>query len=152
MTSKKSEPRRKRGRPTDYREAYCAQVVKLGRDGKSHAQIAASLGVSRQTLHNWADAHPEFLDAITHARDLAQAWFEDQGQSGLLIPGFNAALWAKQVSARFPAEYTDRQKRELTGANGGPIETRVADMSPEQRREEIKRLLKENPELAKATS
>ncbi len=44
------------------------------------------------------------------------------------------------------------EKVEHTGANGGPIETRVADMSPEQRREEIKRLLKENPELAKATS
>lgn len=110
------------GRPTDYRDEYCARVVELGREGKSHAQIAAALDVSRQTLHNWANAHPEFLDAITHARDLAQAWFEDKGQIGLMTPGFNASLWAKQVSARFPDDYTERQKREVTGANGGPVE------------------------------
>lgn len=110
------------GRPTDYRAEHCAQVVELGRQGKSHAQIAAALDVARQTLHNWAAVHPEFLDAITHARDLSQAWFEDKGQGGLEMPGFNASLWAKQVSARFPDDYTDRQKRELTGANGGPVE------------------------------
>ena len=110
------------GRPTDYREEYCAEVVELGRQGKSHAQIAASLDVSRQTLHNWANSHPEFLDAITHARDLAQAWFEDKGQAGLETPGFNASLWAKQVSARFPDDYTERQKREVTGKDGGPVE------------------------------
>lgn len=46
--------------------------------------------------------------------------------------------------------FTD--KVEHTGKDGGPIETRAAEMTPEQRREEIKRLLKENPELAKATS
>lgn len=110
------------GRPTDYRPEYCEEALNLGREGKSHAQIAAALDVSRQTLHNWAKAHSEFFDAITHARDLAQAWWEDQGQIGLTTSGFNASLWAKSVSARFPDDYTERQKRELTGANGGPVE------------------------------
>lgn len=41
--------------------------------------------------------------------------------------------------------FTD--KVELTGANGGAIETRSSEMTPEQRREEIKRLLAENPAL-----
>lgn len=41
--------------------------------------------------------------------------------------------------------FTD--KVELTGKNGGPLETRGAEMTPEQRREEIKRLLAENPAL-----
>ena len=115
--------KRGRGRPTDYRSEHCERVLELGRIGKSHAQIAAALDVSRQTLHNWAKAHPEFFDAITHARDLAQAWWEDQGQEGLVMPGFNASLWAKSVSARFPDDYTERQRRELTGADGGPVQT-----------------------------
>lgn len=110
------------GRPTDYLPEYCERVIELGREGKSHAQIAADLDVSRQTLHNWAAVHPEFMDAITRARDLAQAWFEDRGQKGLETPGFNASLWAKQVSCRFRDDYTEVQKREVTGANGGPVQ------------------------------
>jgi hypothetical protein len=53
---------------------------------------------------------------------LSQAWFEDRGQSGLETPGFNANLWVKQVQARFRDEYTETQKRELSGPNGGPIQ------------------------------
>jgi hypothetical protein len=41
--------------------------------------------------------------------------------------------------------FTD--KVELTGKNGGPLETRSNEMTPEQRRDEIKRLLAENPGL-----
>ena len=96
-------------RPTDYDPAHCDRVIELGRLGKSKAQIAADLDVARQTLDNWAAVHAEFLDALTRARDLAQAWWEDQGQSGLTTSGFNASLWAKQVSCRFREDYTDRQ-------------------------------------------
>lgn len=106
------------GRPTDYRPEYCERVIELGRAGKSHAQIAADLDVARQTLRNWAEEHPEFLAAITRARDLAQAWFEDKGQAGLETPGFNASLWAKQVSCRFREDYTETSKTELSGPGG----------------------------------
>ena len=111
------------GRPTLYRPEYCERVIELGRKGKSPAQIAADLDVARATLVLWAEAHPEFMAAFTRARDLAQAWFEDKGQEGMFIPGFNASLWSKQVSSRYPDDYTERQKRELTGAEGGPVET-----------------------------
>lgn len=114
------------GRPSEYRPEYCERVIELGRQGKSHAQIAADLDCSRQTLYAWQAAHPEFLDAITRAKDLAQAWFEDKGQAGLDASGFNASLWAKQVSCRFREDYTDTQRQELTGKGGGPIQhTRV---------------------------
>ena len=106
------------GRPTDYRPEFCEQVVELGKQGKSHAQIAASLGCSRQCLYEWQSVYPEFSYAIKYARDLAQAWFEDIGQVNMVAPtqGFSAALWAKQVSCRFADDYTDKQKQEVTGA------------------------------------
>lgn len=112
------------GRPEEYKPEYCEKVIELGRLGYSHAMIAAELDVARQTLHNWSDRHPEFLDAITRARDLAQAWFELKGMNGLETPGFNASLWAKQVSCRFPDDYTEKSKTELTGANGGPVQVK----------------------------
>ena len=117
------------GRPTDYRPEMCGQVVELGRQGKSHAQIAAALDVARKTLYEWQERYPEFSDAITHAKDLAQAWFEDMGQSGLVMPGFNASLWAKQVSCRFREDYTDASKIEHSG-NVLPTRIELVTVSP----------------------
>lgn len=110
------------GRPSDYRPEYCERAVELGRQGKSKAQIAADLDVCRNTLDNWAREHAEFLSAITRARDLSLAWWEDKAQSGLETSGFNASLWSRSMAARFPEDYTERQKREVTGKDGGPVE------------------------------
>jgi hypothetical protein len=52
-------------------------------------------------------SHPEFLEATTHARDLAQQWWEDAGQVGMLTPGFNASVWAKNISARFREDWSE---------------------------------------------
>ena len=113
------------GRPSEYLPEYCEAVVELGKLGFSHAMIASEIGVDRQTLRNWAAVHPEFLGAITHARDEAQAWFERKGMIGLETNGFNASLWAKQVSCRFPDDYTDKTKQEVSGNSS--LEIRFVD-------------------------
>lgn len=122
------------GRPTEYRKEMCEQVIELGRIGKSHAQIASTLDVSRETLYTWQDTYPDFLDAITRARQLAQAWFEDMGQAGLVMPNFSASLWAKQVSCRFPDDYREVTRQELTGKDGQPIRVKreASDFSDEE--------------------
>ena len=109
------------GRPTAYREEYCERVIALGRLGKSKAQIAADLDVTRNTLKNWAAEHPEFLTAMERAEDLAIAWWEDSGQAGMFVRGFNAALWSRSMAARFPADYREERRMELTGAGGVPL-------------------------------
>lgn len=109
------------GRPTDYKPEYCQRVIELGREGKSKVQIAADLDVAKQTIDNWAVAHPDFLDSLTRARDLAQAWWENTGQTGMTAQTFHASLWAKQVSCRFPDDYREVTRQELTGKNGEPI-------------------------------
>lgn len=96
------------GRPTAYDHTYCAKVLEWGRAGKSRAWIASEIGVVRQTLHNWEEAHPEFLDAMTRARDLAQRWWEDAGQEGLADPKFNASVYGKSMAARFPDDWRDK--------------------------------------------
>lgn len=117
-----TEEKRPVGRPSEYRAEYCERVIELGRLGKSPSQIAAALDVARDSLYNWAETYPEFLAAFTRANHLAQAWFEDMGQQGLTTPGFNANLWSKQVSARFREDYTETQRREHTGKDGGAVE------------------------------
>lgn len=89
-------------------------------EGASVVQMAARIGVTRQTLHNWAAQYPDFLDAFTLAREASQAWWEDRARDGLTNRDFNAALWAKVTGARFK-DYQPAAKLELSGPEGGPI-------------------------------
>lgn len=114
------------GRPSGYDPAYCEMVLAWGAEGKSKAWMAAKLGVVRQTLENWAQEYPDFLDAITRSRDLAQAWWEDIGQDHILSkPGggtLNAGVYSRSMAARFPEDWREKTETALTGANGGPVQ------------------------------
>lgn len=111
------------GRPTDYDPAYCDKVREWGRLGKSKAWMAAELGVVRNTIDNWADTHPEFLSAFTHAMELSQQWWEDAGQVGMVENAINASIWSRSMAARFPADWREVKGTELTGKDGAPVET-----------------------------
>lgn len=107
------ESARSVGRPTDYDPSFCDRVVDLGREGYSKAMIAAELGVVRQTLDNWASRHPEFVDAITRAREFSLAWWERQGHKGIWSRDFNANAYRLQMLNRFPDDW--RERVELRG-------------------------------------
>lgn len=109
------------GRPTEYREEFCQTVVRLGREGKSKAYMAAELGCSRQTLDNWTATYPEFLDAMTRAVALSQAWWEDAGQNGMTADKFNGSVWSRSMAARFPDDWRETNRQEHSGPNGGAI-------------------------------
>lgn len=109
-------------RPTDYREEYCEDVLDYGRAGKSVTWIATEIGVCKQTVHNWMAAHPEFLDAMTRAKELAQRWWEDAGQDGLTAGGFNGSVWSRSMAARFPDDWREIKGTELSGPGGKPFE------------------------------
>jgi hypothetical protein len=118
------------GRPTDYRPEYCESVIKWGMQGKSLTWMAAELGQSKQTLHNWMAAHPEFFDAITRARAQSQKWWEDAGQNAMLMPGFNASVWAKSMAARFPEDWREKNETTVQGPNGGPVQVTKIEIVP----------------------
>lgn len=106
------EPKReapKFGRPTKYRPEYCQRVLDLGFEGNSKAQIAREIGVDRNTLDDWAKAHPEFSRALKMAKHLELAWWEDQGKAGLAMGrDFNAVAFIFQVKNRFRDDYLEK--------------------------------------------
>lgn len=128
--SNKQKP--KPGRPTDYRSEHCARVIELGRAGKSRAQIAAVLDISRQTLDNWQAAHPEFLEAMTRAKDLSLAWWETAGQEGIFERSFNATAWGLQVRNRFPEDYRDKTELHHTGNGARSMTIITPTMTPQE--------------------
>lgn len=99
------------------------EVIELGKQGKSKAQMARHFDVSRDTIYEWAKSHPEFSDALTRAMDYAEAVWEDKADSGIESMGFNSSLWGRVMSARFPATYRETSRTEVTGANGGAVKT-----------------------------
>ena len=84
-----AKPIPKIGRPTNYKPEYCQRAIDLGNQGYSLAMIIADIGAgSRQTIENWKKAHPEFLDAITRAHELALAYWERLGLANTGEPRF----------------------------------------------------------------
>lgn len=132
-----AEEKRPGGRPQSYTPEMCRQVEELGERGKSFTQIAVKLGVTRQTLHNWAKRHPEFFDALTRAREAALAYWEDFGEAGITAEKFNAAVWSKIIASRWPEEYGKETAPELrTVVDTGDMKPKTLDLSvvdPEHR-------------------
>lgn len=123
-----TDARRPVGRPSEYDPAYCDRVIALGKQGYSRAEIASDLDCSRQTLANWEKEHSEFLDALKRARDESLAWWEQQARKGLTNKNFNATIWSKSVSGRFPDE-PYRERVQLTGKDDGPLRHQVVDLT-----------------------
>ena len=75
--SKSCQPKPKNsagGRPTNYRAKFCQSIIRFMSRGYSLTAFAASVGVSRQTIQNWAEHHGEFFDALTKARAV-RTWY-----------------------------------------------------------------------------
>lgn len=110
------------GRPTKYDPAKMVPVImKLARVGASRVEIAAELGVVKQTLYNWEDEHPDFVEVMKEARDVSQAWWEKQGRKGIWSRDFNAPAYSLQIRNRFPDDWRDRKDHELSGPGGQPL-------------------------------
>jgi len=113
------------GRPSLYDPKYCEEVIALGKLGKSVEQIASTLGFSLRVLYHWRDKHDEFLHALEYAKELEQAWWEDQAHAYMVEtkegPKLNSSLWSRSMAARFPKKYRESTKTEITGADGAPL-------------------------------
>jgi hypothetical protein len=61
------------GRPTDYKEEYNEQTIKLCKLGATDKELADFFGVVEATINNWKLEHPEFLESIKAGKTLADA-------------------------------------------------------------------------------
>lgn len=118
------------GRPTDYKPEYCDKVIELGRSGASKAEMAHAIGISRNTLDNWADANPEFLRAVKESQSFSQGWWESEGRKATFggTPGFNATSFIFNMKNRFAADWKDKQEVE----HSGEVKHSAADMTDDE--------------------
>ena len=67
---------RRLGRPTSYRSEFCEAVIEDAALGHTLTATAAMFGVTRQTLNDWRQAHPEFGEAVEKAGAIRQRFYE----------------------------------------------------------------------------
>jgi transposase len=106
-----------------YRPEYCELAIEIGKRGGGPNDIACEIGVLRENLYEWAKVHPDFLTALRKAKQHEQKWWENKGIEGLGADKFNAVVWKVSMQARFRDDYTERKVTELTGKDGGAIQT-----------------------------
>jgi hypothetical protein len=116
------------GRPSKYNPAMCGLVVECGKKGYSKTQMCCELRITRSTLYAWEKLHTDFSDALGMAMTYSQAWWESRALWGITQPSkaFNAGLWGKIMSARFPASYRETSRTRVSGIEGTPIPVTVA--------------------------
>lgn len=77
-TTRKNTPEKstKFGRPTKYDKKYCDVVIDYMSRGYSKEACAGAIGISKNTLYEWAKKHEDFKDAISIGEARSQLFWE----------------------------------------------------------------------------
>ena len=131
------------GRPTDYLKEFAERVETFCGSGYSLTAFAGEIGVCRATINNWCGEFPEFLEAVNRAKAARARWWEDRAreiaQNG--GPGGQATMVIFGLKNHAPDDFREVTRQELTGKDGGPIETQ--SLTPEQRAQRAVALIDE---------
>lgn len=121
------------GRPSTYlanADAVDHLVLECGANGYSYAQIAACIGVSRDTLNRWAKEHARLAEVLDRANTLSQAWWEGRAMDGTANARIGGTIWHKSMAARFPHDYADRVEQGSIGDGARVTEIRWKVVDP----------------------
>lgn len=133
------------GRPSKFDTVKCAQAEKLCKLGAKDKELAAFFEVAESTLSKWKVDYPAFSEALKKGKEIADAEVGErlfQRATGYSHPDVHISNYQGEVTQtpitkhyaadtvacifwlknRRPDLWRDRQ--EITGRDGGPIETR----------------------------
>jgi len=124
----------KAGRPSTYSEKTADEIVQRMIEGESLTAICKDEKMPpRVTVYAWFDKHPDFYARCARAREaLADYLVDEIDELAKSATKDNIEQIKIQVSTKqwramkiAPRMYGDRSRTEVTGANGGPIQTQA---------------------------
>ena len=109
-----------RGAPSKYNPAMLTTIKELMGEGASIVEVAAELGISRETIYDWCNEdsprfNQDFSDTIKKGFELCQAWWERAGRLNLDNKDFSYTGWFMNVKNRFHKEWRDKHEVEHSG-------------------------------------
>lgn len=116
------------GRPSEYNPTLGNEVIELMATGLSLTAAAAAIGFHRDTMYDWAEKYPEFSDAVKLGKGKRVHKLETDLLAAKDGPTVTSRIFALKNAD--PTEWREKVAAELSGPNGGPIETSVT-ASPE---------------------
>lgn len=136
-SQKNSEPKPKRpiGRPRtsidDLPEGWQQIIKDTGQEGGSEVEARCHLGITKDQWYTLLNDSVEFSETVKAAKALCEAWWETQGRKMVTgsIDG-NATVWIFNMKNRFG--WRDKQDVELTGKDGGPVQTLTTQFTDPQ--------------------
>lgn len=95
------------------------RIIKAIKDGLPFSTAAALGGISEATFYNWMRDNIEFLESVKAAEAEAEETLVNAIQTD---PSWQSKAWI--LERRHPDKWgkVDRNKIELTGKDGGPVE------------------------------
>ena len=154
------------GRALKYDPEYCWTVRLMAQEGKFPESWCARLGVTMQTLFNWANTYPDFDQAVREAWHILNAYWTERAQQIVERPALwsdlKATVFLEILRKRFPETWgkfprntqETFENRERSTDEGGPspltdpatlrdakmdeIEERIAQLEARRKAEEGK--------------
>jgi len=102
------------GRPTDYKEEYNELLINHMAEGYSFESFAGLIGTCKQTLYNWIETHPEFLDSKRKGFETSRYFWEGIGIKQAKTGVGNATAFVFNMKNRFPEEWREKIETENT--------------------------------------
>lgn len=110
------------GRPSKYDARYCQELIAYAKSSSDAIPtlegFADLIDVDPDTITAWQSSHPEFLGACKKVMGMQKARLIDRGLKGEHNPAITIFLLKNNHGMK------DKVEQELSGPNGGPIETK----------------------------
>lgn len=74
-------PASRMGRPSSYKPEHCDLLLEHMKKGNTFESFGSVVHVSLQTLYNWQDAHPDFLETRKLGMTYLRRFYEDLGRT-----------------------------------------------------------------------
>lgn len=132
------------------RDDICTRLA----DGESLRKICLSINVDRSQVFRWLERYPAFRDQYAQARAMQADTLADEitdiadEANAATIKGIeharlriDARKWAAAKLA--PKKYGEKLQQEVTGANGGPVQTQTQHAAAPELLEALKGIIDE---------